>query len=229
MITINKDSKPANGKSGAPQTKPTSAKTDQEILEELRQAGGGPQRRRSVGLTAFVILLAIVIAVFTAVNSRKEQQLNNTANQNNNASNEQVANENNVANEEVAVNESAETSESTTVVDSGEAVGETPNVQSTKSESGFSEAAQVGEGVTHLARRALSSYLSDQSITDITAAHKIYLEDYVAKQSNPRFLSIGETRTFSTGLLDEAVTNARALTQGDLANLQQYVALVPGL
>jgi len=240
-MTINQDTKQT--KQGAPQAS-QQAKTDQEILEELRQAGGGNQRRRSVGLTAFVVLLAVVVAIFTAVNSNKDK-----ANEANEPQNVATTDESSTSNEDQAgaedTTDEADADEPTSndatdvaAVDQttdvtttdGEAVGETPNAQSTKSEDSYSEAAQVGEGVTHLARRALHSFLADRSVTDLSAAHKIYAEDYVATHSSPVYLGIGEGRTFSTSLLDEAVTNARALTPAELANLNQlYVPLVPGL
>lgn len=238
-MTITQDAKQA--KQGAPQAS-QQAKTDQEILEELRQAGGGNQRRRSVGLTAFVVLLAVVVAIFTAVNSNKDKQVNEannvqnvaTQNETNDSTEDQADSEDTTDTEATDEHNDADHSHDVATIDptttNGEAVGETPNAQSTHSEDSYSEAAQVGEGVTHLARRALYSFLSDRSVTDLSAAHRIYAEDYVAKHSSPVYLGIGEGRTFSTSLLDEAVTNARALTPAELANLNQlYVPLVPGL
>ena len=71
MITISKDSDKGVKPNNTTQGKPTQLKTDQEILDEIRR-GNPEQPRRNVGLTAFVILLAIVIAVFTAVNANRE-------------------------------------------------------------------------------------------------------------------------------------------------------------
>lgn len=239
MITISNGSKPANsagagqGKGKPQQQAPQPTKTDQQILDELRQAGGGEQRRRSVGLTAFVVLLAIVIVVFVSVNNRAKNQTannnqvaatnNSSTNNGSNASNSNVNASNNAASNQANV-----TTPNTTTPN-GQAVGETPNAQSTTTADSYSEAAQVGEGVTHLARRALYRYLVDKHITDLSAAHKIYAEDYLSKHSNPILLNVGSTRTFSKTLLDEAVTNTRALSSAELANLQQFVAQVPGL
>ena len=231
---------------------PSPQKTDQEILDELKAASGG-EKRRSAGLTAFVILLAIVIGVFTFVNRRAEQannannrnsnsvatenNSNNAANENNstdNAANE--TNETNTANETSNTNGSNETNTANTTdtttlgpTASGEALGEEPTVGSTHSDTEYTEVAQVGEGVTHLARRALAAYANEKGISDLTAEHKIYIEDYLAKASSPVLLDIGNSRTFSTTLVDEAIASARTLTATDLQNLQQYSALVPGL
>ncbi len=219
-------------------------KTDQEILEELKQAGGG-ERRRSFGLTAFIVLLAIIIGVFTYINRKDEtnnttntnntnvaQNTNNTANTSNaatnesNKSNETASNESNTAN--VSNSPSVESNQ-TVQPATGEAVGETPNAQSTHSETAYTETTQAGEGVTHLARRALHGYLSDRGITDLTAEHKVFIEDYLAKNSGASALEIGNTRTFETATLDQAIAAARALTPSQLQNLQQYSAQVPGL
>lgn len=228
---------------------PSSQKTDQEILDELKAASGG-ERKRSAGLTAFVILLAIVIGVFTFVNRRAEQANNannrnsvaatdsNSKNETNNSTNNSEENSNNSSNETNVTNETGTTNETNTTTNttttlgptaSGEAIGEEPAAGSTHTDTEYTEVAQVGEGVTHLARRAFAAYAKDKSISDLTAEHKIYIEDYLAKASNPVLLDIGNSRTFSTTMVDEAIASARTLTPAQLQNLQQYSALVPGL
>jgi hypothetical protein len=224
-------------------------KTDQEILEELKQAGGG-ERRRSFGLTAFIVLLAIIIGVFTYMNRKDEtNEANNLANTNNtvatnnstenNASNESTneTNESNAANEanETAANESnesapsEESNQTIATPTNGEAFGEESNAQSTHSETAYTETAQVGEGVTHLARRAVHGYLHEKSISDLTAEHKVFVEDYLAKHAGSAALDIGNTQTFETSTIDQAIAAARALTPAQLQNLEQYSAQVPGL
>ncbi|MFH0830536.1 MAG: hypothetical protein V1895_00560 [Parcubacteria group bacterium] len=213
------------------QSAPDQLKTDQEILEELKAASGG-ERKRSFGLTAFIVLLAIVIGVFTYMNRKDDKDENNTAA--NNATNNVVAVEEptNTASEES--NETSETIETTetlnqTPTTSSEAPGEKPTELSTRSQTAYSETAQVGEGVTHLARRALAVHLRENSISDLTAEHKIFVEDYLAKQSGYTWIDVGTTSTFEKTSVDEAVTAARALTPAQLQNLEQYSALVPGL
>jgi len=228
-------------------------KTDQEILEELKQAGGGGERRRSFGLTAFIVLLAIIIGVFTYMNRQDEE--NNVAN--NEADNTTAVTENvesadepaeevdtestevvnavveedadNTVNNATEETEVVDEVEETVTTDNGEAVGETPNADSTHTDTAYSEAAQVGEGVTHLARRAVNGYLNEQGILDLTAEHKVFVEDYLAKYSGAYALEVGESRTFETSTLDQAITAARALSADQLDNLKQYSAMVPGL
>jgi hypothetical protein len=221
----------SNGPASTPnQSKPSPMKTDQEILEELKQAGSG-ERRRSVGLTAFIILLAIVIAVFTAMNRREEKQVEEqTANtqEETQAGDQDEAADSAEPAEEAPVAQPAPTAEPQPAAN-GEAVGETPTPESTHTDTEYTESAQVGEGVTHLARRATASYLSTKNITDFAAEKKIFVEDYLADHSVPVYLENGETRTFSVTLMDEAIAQANALTPAQLENLQQYVYLVPGL
>lgn len=217
-------------------------KTDQEILEELKQAGGG-ERRRSFGLTAFIVLLAIIIGVFTYMNRKDENSTNNTANTNNtvatnnsteNTDNNESMNETNESNDSTESNETAntpseESNQTIATPSNGEAFGEESNAQSTHSETAYTETTQAGEGVTHLARRALHGYLHEKGISDLTAEHKVFVEDYLAKNAGYAALEIGNTRTFETSTLDQAIAAARALTPSQLQNLEQYSAQVPGL
>jgi len=124
--------------------------------------------------------------------------------------------------------------EETVVIDAdgtvdGEAIAELPNEDSSHTDSSFTELAHVGEGVTHLARRALHGYLSEQQISDLGREQKVFVEDYLAKNSIPVFLAMGEGRTFEATLIDEAITNARALTDAEIGNLSYYASIVPGL
>ena len=94
----------------------------------------------------------------------------------------------------------------------------------------YTEKAQVGEGLTHLARRVLSKYLKDHSLTfQLRAEHKIYIEDYLAKAMGGRWLNLGEEVTFSVELIQEAIDQAQKLTPEQIQNLSQYVPLVPSL
>jgi hypothetical protein len=96
--------------------------------------------------------------------------------------------------------------------------------------SSYTEKAQPGEGLTHLARRVLARYLKDhpQNI-QLTPEHKIFIEDYLAKALGGRWLKVGEEVDFSVNLIQEAINRAQSLTPAQLQNLSQYVPLVPSL
>lgn len=91
----------------------------------------------------------------------------------------------------------------------------------------YREVAGKGEGLTHLARRALKKYLSEhpQNFT-VTPEHKIYIEDYIAKSLGYRWLKLGEEVEFSEDLIQEALSKAETLSPSQLQNLSQYVPLV---
>ena len=87
--------------------------------------------------------------------------------------------------------------------------------------------AQPGEGITHLARRSLKTYLEEKGTDfNLTPEHKVYIEDYIQKQTGDRWLMLGETLTFSEELIVEAIQKAQELTPDQLENLKQYSALV---
>jgi len=92
----------------------------------------------------------------------------------------------------------------------------------------YQEKAGPGEGITHLARKALKEYLTDKNL-GLTAEHKIFIEDYMQNRTGTRLLSLNEEITFSHGLIEEAIGQAQQLTDLQLHNLEQYARLVPSL
>jgi len=91
-----------------------------------------------------------------------------------------------------------------------------------------------GDGLTHLARRALKQYLiQERPNVKLSVEQKIYCEDYIQKHSQGNIgqagLSIGQDITFNTSLLDTAITKAQGLSDNQLKNLSRYVPLVPSL
>ena len=92
----------------------------------------------------------------------------------------------------------------------------------------ISVTAQRGDGITHLARRALAEYTADTNQDDdMTPEHNVYAEDYVQNYTGTHMLEVGETLTFSNELLGEAVDASMDLTPAQLDNLTQYAELVP--
>jgi len=108
---------------------------------------------------------------------------------------------------------------------------ETPKTETpVQEEKKYLETAQNGEGITHLARRALKEYLQEKSPDfQITPEHKIYIEDYLAKSKGNGWLKLGENVEFSEPLIQEAVGKAKDLTPAQLQNLTQFSQLVPSI
>ncbi len=90
----------------------------------------------------------------------------------------------------------------------------------------YREIAQEGDGLTHLARRALTSHMEEEGL-DLSDEERIYVEDYVQKRLAPektglRFLEIGEEVEISRELVEEGVAEAQKLTPTQIDNLSQY-------
>ena len=94
----------------------------------------------------------------------------------------------------------------------------------------YEEVAEPGEGITHLARKALKEYLQEKGEgLNLTPEHKIYIEDYLQKKTGDYWLEVGQKLTFSEELIKEAIEKAQTLTEEQLQNLSQYAKLVPEL
>ncbi len=94
-----------------------------------------------------------------------------------------------------------------------------------KTAEGYKEMAQAGDGITHLARRATTRYLSENTADyAVTNEHRIYIEDYIKDQLGSRSLQLGESMTISIALMQEAVQAAGQLSASQLQNLSQYTS-----
>lgn len=87
----------------------------------------------------------------------------------------------------------------------------------------YVEVAQKGDGLTHLARRAATRYLTDREAGyAVTNEHRIYIEDYIRKNVARHPVSIGMEETISFELIKEAVESAGKLNAKQLKNLTKY-------
>ena len=92
-----------------------------------------------------------------------------------------------------------------------------------KTASAYVETAQKGDGLTHLARRATTRYLSENSAGyTVTNEHRIFIEDYVRKHVPKGHVMIGSTHEISFDLLKDAVTKAGQLNDKQLHHLTKY-------
>jgi hypothetical protein len=91
----------------------------------------------------------------------------------------------------------------------------------------YEQIAEQGNGITHLARKAAKAYLDKTGqAADLTAEHKVYIEDYLTKKTGDRWLDLGEKVSFSEDLIKEAVDSSRQLNAEQLDNLKQYSAQI---
>lgn len=93
--------------------------------------------------------------------------------------------------------------------------------------------AAAGQGITHLARMAVTQYAKDTPNTNLIPEQRIFAEDFLkdrtlAERVKSKFLEIGEAVSFEVSDVREAVTAAMALTAAQIAALAKYVLLVVG-
>lgn len=97
--------------------------------------------------------------------------------------------------------------------------------EATKTDRGYTEVAQANDGITHLARRAATRWLSENNAGyQVTNEHRIYIEDYIQNRVGTEGLNLNETRTINFELIQEAVAAAGNLNEQQLRNLSQYTA-----
>lgn len=98
-----------------------------------------------------------------------------------------------------------------------------PLPESRKTDQGYEEVTQPGEGVTHLARRATSKWLAENNVNyQVSNEHRIYMEDYIKDRLGSRLLERGETMVISFDLVKEASEKAGQLSEGQLKSLSKY-------
>lgn len=141
----------------------------------------------------------------------------NTENKSNNAeASAETQDQNKAANEDSSV--STNNATDTDATDS--------KVTSSVDNSGkkYTVAADRGDGITHLARKALGEYLKETGQgSDLTPEHKIYIEDYMQNRTGNQKISVGQQLSFSESLITDAISSAKTLSPKSLENLQKYI------
>lgn len=103
------------------------------------------------------------------------------------------------------------------------------DAKSQETETAFLETAARGDGVTHLARRALANYLEKNPDAALTSEHKIYIEDFLRKNVPAQRVHIGNSTEFGKDLIRSAIERSKNLNERQLKNLHKYVLRVPSL
>jgi hypothetical protein len=95
--------------------------------------------------------------------------------------------------------------------------------EASRTDAAYVEVAQGGDGVTHLARRAATRWLSEnQTGYEVTNEHRIYIEDYIQNSVGTQGLALGEQVSIPYELVQAAVDAASNLGGQELQNLSQY-------
>lgn len=92
----------------------------------------------------------------------------------------------------------------------------------------YEESAGKGEGITHLARRAMNKHLKESGgrNENLTNEHKVYIEDYLQNKRGEKWLELGEKISFSSEEIEEAIQKSLTLSQSQLENLRQFTSFL---
>lgn len=155
--------------------------------------------------------------------------------------NEGTGDNDNATAEATKTEDSAENTPAATVTSTEKTDGETvavaadepktvtePAVTATNDGQSISITAVKGDGLTHVARKALKEYLNGNNET-LNSEQKIYIEDYLRKHSSYRSVNPSEVLSYKNDLVKEAIEKAKALTEYQLKNLEKYSKLVKNL
>lgn len=189
-------------------------------------------------------ILVILIVLIVGVSAYNYNQQNNPSNENqgsvtivdnNESENVDENEENNIDQEEENYEEMSEADvENEDQIKAAEEDNEEINegkeendlVISSSDDSGkiYTVYANRGEGITHLARRALNEYFQETGEDlGLTKEHEIYIEDYLQNKTGIESIEVDHQETFSESLIREAISSAEQLTPKSLDNLKKYI------
>jgi uncharacterized protein YpmB len=97
-----------------------------------------------------------------------------------------------------------------------------------KTDSAITVKARIGDGVTHLARNAVSEYIKDKNIS-LSKEQRLYAETVLKNTYYQKSLTVGQDISFSLDNLSDTVQKAQNLTEGQIHAWSKYTASVPSL
>lgn len=116
-----------------------------------------------------------------------------------------------------------EETESPTPAGETPAPSPTPTAEAQETERSYVEVAARGDGVTHLARRAMLKHLeANKPDFEVTAEHKIWIEDYLKDNIGRAPLRLGQTLEVEKEMIRTAVEKSKALTDAQRQQLQRF-------
>ncbi|GEM_PF-3465199 len=82
--------------------------------------------------------------------------------------------------------------------------------------------AQPRQGLTHLAREALTEFLNSKGL-DLSPEQKLFAETYLVTKLNKRLVNAGDTVAFKINDLTETIERAQALNELQLQAWSKYL------
>ncbi|MGA1046619.1 MAG: hypothetical protein ACO3UU_01295 [Minisyncoccia bacterium] len=104
----------------------------------------------------------------------------------------------------------------------------TENTDIQKSETQITIKANIGDGVTHLARRAVAEYSKDKEIT-LSKEQKIYAETILKNKYYQQYLNLSQEVQFELSDLEDTLQKAQNLSENEIKAWSKYSHLVPSL
>lgn len=172
--------------------------------EKIELDASGPKRNYFWTVIIIIAIIVVIASIVTYAQNRAKQD----AKEGQETANTQVQGGEVTAKEENA--------------------GENKPAENVEKDSGlipdsFEEEAISGDGITHLARKALKDYLIASGTNEtLTPEQKVYIEDYLQNRKGTYWLSVGDKLTFQTKEIEEAISAAKGLNSAQLDNLKQY-------
>ncbi len=97
-----------------------------------------------------------------------------------------------------------------------------------KTETKITLKAQAGDGVTHLARKAVAEYSKDKNIT-LSKEQKLYAETVLKDKNYKHHLNLGQEVEFDVNSLSDIIQKAQNLSEKEIKAWSKYTHLVPSL
>jgi hypothetical protein len=187
--------------------------------------------------TILVVLIVLIVGISAYnYNQQNNDNLNPAIAVDDNESNEnnqenEIRNNNTEENNQEAVAENKDQEEAAQE-DNKTELNKNTNKENTEeafsssndSEKTYTVTANSGEGITHLARRVLETYIQETADgSDLTKEQKIYAEDYIQNRTGNEKINTGHQEVFSESLIKDAISNANNLSEKSLENLTKYI------
>jgi len=189
-----------------------------------------------------VLIVVVIAGGIYSYSNRTEAPLAKESEENNSmlseiTGNEEQATAENTQSTEVTENQNNTATENKNTPTESQKKAEPQNKEqvsstatSQETEKSFVESAAKGDNRTTLARRALANYLEKNPDSALTPEHKIYIEDYLQKNSGHKGgVRVGTSVEFGKDLIQGAISKSKNLNENQLNNLHKYAVRVPSL
>ena len=214
---------------------------DQDMNEDYSEGGTSQWFRDNLRIIISVLIVVVIAGGIYSYSKRSEAPAATSQNQQNTNLGQVAGDENSQSDQNAAPSDqnaaapSGQTNQGNTAQNQAPEQAK-PSTQtssvatSQETEKSFVETAAHGDSATRLARRALANYLEKNADSNLAPEHKIFIEDYLVKNSGHRGrVAVGSSVEFQKDLIQKAITQSKNLSAGQLKNLHKYAVRVPSL